>query len=97
MSRKTVSFAAKPQQPATADDWVSGRPEPAPLLPPQQQPDKAEPMKRLTIDVSESLHKRIKVQCALRGEKIADVVRTLLEGHFAEEGSSANGHKIAKS
>ena len=42
----------------------------------------AEAMKRLTIDVSESLHKRMKVQCALRGERMADVVRALLEREF---------------
>jgi predicted DNA binding CopG/RHH family protein len=42
----------------------------------------AERMKRLTIDVSESLHARIKVDCARRGVKIADEVRELLEKHF---------------
>jgi hypothetical protein len=41
-----------------------------------------ERMKRLTIDVSESLHARIKVDCARRGVKIADEVRELLEKHF---------------
>ena len=42
----------------------------------------AEPMKRFTIDVSESLHKRIKTQCAGRGVKMADVIRELLEREF---------------
>nr|WP_258271058.1 plasmid partition protein ParG [Escherichia coli] len=37
-----------------------------------------EPMKRLTIDVPESLHRAIKAQCAMRGTKIADEVRELL-------------------
>jgi hypothetical protein len=38
--------------------------------------------KRLTIDVTESLHKRIKAQCAMRGTKMADVIRELLEKEF---------------
>ena len=94
MSRKTVAFGAKPQSPAasaTAEEWVSGQPEPEP----PQQSRAAETMKRLTIDVSESLHTRIKVQCAQRGVKIADEVRTLLEKHFSGEGSTTNGHKSA--
>jgi alkylated DNA nucleotide flippase Atl1 len=41
-----------------------------------------EVMKRLTIDVPESLHRRIKSQCALSGKKIADEVRQLLEKKF---------------
>lgn len=40
------------------------------------------PMKRLTIDVPESLHSQIKSACALRGVKMADEIRTLLETHF---------------
>jgi len=70
---KKVSFGAKPQsapKSATAEDWVSSH----------QSRDEA--MKRLTIDVSESLHRRIKVQCATRGIKIADEIRALLEKHF---------------
>ena len=35
-------------------------------------------MKRLTIDIPESLHRTIKSQCAMRGTKIADEVRDLL-------------------
>ena len=42
------------------------------------QQDEPEPMKRLTIDVPESLHRSIKAQCAMRGTKIADEVRELL-------------------
>lgn len=45
----------------------------------------AEPMKRFTIDVSESLHKRIKSQCAMRGLKMADTIRELLEQEFPEK------------
>ncbi len=94
MSRKTVAFGAKPQSQqaaATADDWVSGQ------QPPVQQEKKDEPMKRLTIDVPASLHRRIKVQCAARDTKIADEVRALLEAHFPEEERPADGHKSVKS
>lgn len=79
--RKTVSFGAKPQTQTpptpTADQWVSAangtsEPEPAPAV----------PMKRLTIDIPESLHRTIKTQCASRGLRMADEIRTLLERHF---------------
>ena len=57
---------AQPQPPPSADQWVESRtPEP-------------EKMKRLTIDIPESLHRTIKAQCAIRGTKIADEVRLLL-------------------
>jgi predicted DNA binding CopG/RHH family protein len=41
-----------------------------------------ERMKRFTIDVPESLHRRIKAQCALRGVKMADYLRQALENLF---------------
>ena len=39
-------------------------------------------MKRLTIDISESMHRRIKSQCAMNGTKIADEVRELLNQKY---------------
>jgi hypothetical protein len=42
----------------------------------------AEPMKRFTIDVPVSLHKRIKTQCAADGIKMADMLREMLEARF---------------
>jgi len=79
MSKK-VAFGAKPDpvSPAarSADEWVQNRPaEPAAA---------GEPMKRLTIDVPASLHTRIKVGCTLRGRKIADELRELLDKHFPQ-------------
>ena len=41
-----------------------------------------ERMKRFTIDVPESLHRRVKAECALRGVKMADYLRQTLEQHF---------------
>lgn len=71
MSKK-VSFGTRPSaaraDTTKADDWVNRR--------------DAEATKRLTIDVPASLHARIKSQCALRGAKMADEVRELLEKHF---------------
>ena len=74
MSKK-VSFGTRPgaaraDDAAKADDWVNRR--------------DVEAMKRLTIDVPASLHARIKSQCALRGAKMADEVRELLEKHFRQ-------------
>lgn len=67
---KKVSIGTKPTKPApaAADAWVESR----------AAGDQPEPMKRLTIDVPESLHRSIKAQCAMRGTKIADEVRELL-------------------
>ena len=71
MSKK-ITFGSRPgaarTDTAKADDWVNRR--------------DVEAMKRLTIDVSTSLHARIKSQCALRGVKMADEIRELLEKHF---------------
>ena len=79
---KKVPFAAKPQA-ASADDWVNARStSQAEAL--SEEPAKGETMKRLTIDVSATLHRRIKIHCAQREIKIADEVRRLLEQHFPE-------------
>lgn len=74
MTGKKVAFGGKPQATPTPDDWVKNRvtPEPAPEV----------KMKRLTLDVSEELHRRIKSACASRGVKMADEIRALLEDHF---------------
>jgi hypothetical protein len=42
------------------------------------------PMKRLTIDIPESLHTRIKIACAANRQKMADAVRALLEAQWPE-------------
>ena len=79
---KSVSFARPARKPQPdADAWVGGSgaeaSEPAPK--PAKQPV---PMKRLTLDVPEELHRRVKSGCAARGEKIADVVRRYLDAEF---------------
>src|SRR4051794_39417972 len=49
-----------------------------------KETSKQEPMKRLTIDIPESLHRRVKAQCGAQGTTIADVVRAFLEKKFSE-------------
>lgn len=71
---KKLTITTKPKKaPATADGWVeSGQ-------------TNGDPMKRFTIDVPQSLHRRIKAHCALRGTKMADEIRAMLEQKFAGE------------
>ena len=72
---KKVPIKAKPkteQRTDTADKWVSSR----------ETIEDKEDLKRLTIDVPATLHRRIKSQCADRGLKMADEIRELLEKHF---------------
>ena len=77
MSGKKIQIGGKPtaSRAATgnADEWVANRAAPA-VVPAEP----AEKMKRLTIDVTESLHRGIKRKCADEGVKIADVARELL-------------------
>jgi hypothetical protein len=71
---KSVPFKMPAARPVDqADAWVQTREAPE---------EQAEPMKRFTIDVPTSLHRRIKTRCAERGEKMADVIRALLERDF---------------
>jgi hypothetical protein len=44
----------------------------------------SEPMKRFTIDVPASLHRRVRAACAKRGLKPSSVLRDLLEREFPE-------------
>ena len=73
---KKVTITAKPTRPAgetekAAAQWVASG-----------TTESSEGMKRFTIDVPESLHRRIKMQCAASGLKMADEIRALLEKHF---------------
>lgn len=74
MAAKKVAIGGKPKAKAASavatDEWVKNR-----------STDEVK-MKRLTIDVSEELHRRIKSNCAVKGVKMADEIRTLLEQHF---------------
>jgi len=70
---------------ADADDWVqnarqSDRETKMEIATAPSSP--VEAMKRFTIDVPNELHRRIKTQCAMRGAKMADVLREILEREF---------------
>jgi hypothetical protein len=93
--KKTVSIAAKPAA-VTArpnpDNWVSGGSDTATndsnaaaaATAPVATAAADARMKRLTIDIPEDLHTRLKVACARRGTRMADEVRALLEAHCAD-------------
>lgn len=66
MSKK-VTMSAKPKKATSPDAFVSGEPT---------------AMKRLTIDVSEALHRKIKMACVANGEKMSDALRAILEREF---------------
>ena len=61
--------------PPVTDKWVSKR----------ETAGEAELMQRVSIDVPVALHRRIKAQCALRGTKMTEEIRALLESHFPEK------------
>ena len=74
MPAKKVALTTKPEhrpEAPSADQWVASR-------------AMEEGTKRLTIDLPASLHARIKASCALRGVKMVDEIRALLEEHFSE-------------
>jgi predicted DNA binding CopG/RHH family protein len=77
MSKK-ILFMEKPNRSKSlqsADQWVESR---------TTQLQEQLRMKRLTLDISEHLHSRIKSSCAKRGLKMVDEIRTLLESSFKD-------------
>ena len=84
---KKVSFGPRRSQGASAnpDDWVAHRAseETAPAATPP-----VGPLKRLTIDIPADLHNRVKAGCALKGVKMVDEVRELLEARFPPSNGS---------
>ena len=72
MSKETL-FRGKP--PSPSDDHRVEQAFESVQLPP-------EPTKRLTIDVSLSLHSRIKLKCVQDDVSIAEVIREMLENKF---------------
>jgi hypothetical protein len=78
---KKITVPPKPQPnstPASAAEWI-GRPE----TPEPVQDRAGEPLVRLTFDIPESLHRRIKINCAERGiKRMAVELRRILDQHF---------------
>jgi hypothetical protein len=85
MVAKKVSMGAKPKRsakPISVDDWVDSRgKEDAPPTT-TTQPVK---MKRLTLDIPESLHKAIKVRSVEQGVAMVDMLRILLDKHYGSK------------
>lgn len=78
MSQKTVPFKTPKALNKPADDWIGqGRDV---TTPDNKQP--VGPTKRLTVDIAQDLHRRIKVHCAETETQIADVVREMLDKAF---------------
>ena len=85
---KKVSFGARPPvtgKLANPDDWAANTAE-AQVAPPVATPDK---IKRLTIDIPLSLHRRVKTGCAREELVIADVVREFLDRRFPADPDAA--------
>lgn len=79
MSKKSISISRKPTKNVkNVDDWVANHG----ATVTDGNKEAPQKMKRLTIDVPQDLHARIKVSCALKGMKMADKIRELLEREF---------------
>lgn len=83
---KEVSFSAKPKIKANVDNWVENREVPTSEAEPQIAAPEAIPeepsqpkIKRLTLDISEALHKKIKVRAVIEGISMVEMLRELLE------------------
>lgn len=86
MSAKKVAIKRKPTA-KDAEDWITSAGEgtvdtsQAPAAPRKKPASKKKkvPMKRLTLDIPEKLHKKLKVQAAREGRTMADIIREILE------------------
>jgi hypothetical protein len=78
---KRITVPPKPQSanpPATPAQWI-GRQE----IPTLADNANVEQLVRLTFDIPDSLHRRIKITCAQRGiKRMATELRRILEEHF---------------
>ncbi len=87
MAAKKVGFKPKPQNEQSGDleKWVSDRElnEQSSHTVETNKPTEAKSkMKRLTIDVSEELHRAIKMRAVEQGVPMADMLRSLLENNY---------------
>ena len=79
MPQKKVNFNVKPkkEKPINVDEWVVNRD-----LKAVESEEAPEKIKRLTLDIPESLHRAIKRKAVEDGETMADQLRSLLEEHY---------------
>ena len=88
MAAKKVPFTTKP---SAADKFVSGNlaietqpiesQEEAIVQTPQTETEKTK-LKRLTLDISEELHRSIKMKSVSLGIPMVDMLRTLLDSNY---------------
>ena len=89
MTTKRVPIHLRPGTEKLADEWVTGEPGTAPQAAPAPPPSSPEAeerpvaIKRLTIDVPEDLHRRLKVKAATEGVRMADLLRSWIEAGCA--------------
>ena len=89
-SNKAIKFSKphKNKSSNNADDWIkSGNQETADTPLKQETADtplkqEKEPTKRLTLDIPQSWHIKIKTHCAENGVKMTDEILPLLKTHF---------------
>jgi hypothetical protein len=83
-SGKKTRIPPKPnttQQINQLDHFVTGTPPPIDPKPPTAELEKGK-IKRLTLDISEDLHKAIKMQSVALGVPMVDMLRKLLESNY---------------
>ena len=69
---KRVTFEKKPQgNDIQAERWVNAR----------EVPKSKPPLKRLTIDIPEELHRRLKAKAAQNGTTIRDIAEDFFRGY----------------
>ncbi len=80
---KKILVPVKPhsgKQPASAAEWIGRSETPLPATTDENNP---EPLVRLTFDIPESLHRRIKMAHAQKGiKRMATELRRILEEHY---------------
>jgi hypothetical protein len=85
---KQVSFGAKPKTSPNIENWVESREVPVVAsvaeTPPTPTPEEPSPpkLKRLTLDIPDELHRKIKGRAVAEGVTMVDMLRELLEENY---------------
>jgi len=85
MPGKKVPISKKPtttEIPKSLDDWVSG---PESLEEEKTPETQTEKMKRLTLDIPQSLHRAVKRKAIDEGQTMAELLRALLEQNYGPD------------
>ena len=77
MSKKDLAFKPATKTSTTPEEWIEKR---------DKSAAPAEPTKRLTVDIPQSLHKRIRLACIERDKVMADAIREILQKAFPDTG-----------